>query len=113
MVAGYGDLMMSPAQHMRTLLAPLATALAVGFASVMADDLPSWNAPSQAIILAATQGQMNFCLGGFEHRKQIVGDSSLDNPFRQTTLLACQLDGGTPVVLPDLPRPGPHKTALV
>lgn len=37
----------------------------------------------------------------------------LENSFLQTTLLACQLDGGTPVILPDLPRPVPHKTAWV
>lgn len=55
---------------------------------------------------------MNFCLGGFEDRKQIVNESTLENPFRQTTLLSCQIDGGTPVVMPDLPRPVAKRTVL-
>jgi hypothetical protein len=76
-----------------------------------------WSGPARVtdsfkLPLADAPAHMNFCLGGFEDRKQIVNESTLENPFRQTTLLSCQIDGGTPVVMPDLPRPVAKRTVL-
>jgi hypothetical protein len=47
----------------------------------------------------------NYCLGGIEDRKIIVDESRLTDPFRQTTRLGCQVDGGDPQTMPDLPSP--------
>lgn len=47
----------------------------------------------------------NYCLGGIEDRKIIVDESQLENPFRQTTRLGCEVDGGRARTMPDLPAP--------
>ncbi len=44
----------------------------------------------------------NICLGGLEDGKLIPNDDRVDNPFKQTTLLGCSVEGGSPVFLPDL-----------
>jgi len=47
----------------------------------------------------------NFCVGGIEDGKIIVDEQRLSDPFRETTRLGCQVDGGTPRTMPDLPAP--------
>ena len=44
----------------------------------------------------------NICFGGLDDGKLIPSDDRIDNPFRQTTLLGCSVEGGEPVYLPDL-----------
>ena len=55
----------------------------------------------------------NYCLGGIEDRKVIVDESQLINPFRQTTRLGCEVDGGDPRTMPDLPAPSAEQRRLV
>ena len=50
----------------------------------------------------ADRGRGNICFGGFEHGKLIPADDRVANPFTQTTLLGCSVEGGTPTFLPDL-----------
>ncbi|MDZ7669407.1 MAG: hypothetical protein U5Q16_08285 [Gammaproteobacteria bacterium] len=50
----------------------------------------------------------NFCVGGIEDGKFIVDEQRLSDPFRETTRLGCQVDGGTPRTMPDLPAPSPE-----
>lgn len=52
----------------------------------------------------------NYCLGGIEDRKIIVDESQVDDPFRYTTRLGCEVDGGDPQTMPDLPRPSVERT---
>lgn len=56
---------------------------------------------------ARTSKPENYCLGGIEDRKIIVHERQLTNPFEQTTLLGCEVDGGDARVMPDLPAPSP------
>lgn len=44
----------------------------------------------------------NYCIGGLENRKLIPQDGRVNNPFRQTTVLGCSVDGGVPTIMPDL-----------
>lgn len=50
----------------------------------------------------ADQNRGNICFGGFEHGKLIPPDDEVKNPFKQTTLLGCAIEGGAPTFLPDL-----------
>lgn len=82
-------------------------------------------APSQASVLLAeesavrTEAQLdpvrpeNLCTGGLEDGKIIVEESYLKNQFRETTRLGCEVDGGNPVRMPDLPPPNSAATRLV
>ena len=54
----------------------------------------------------------NLCMGGLEDGKIIVTEPYLENPYRQTTRLGCEVDGGSPVTMPDLPAPDAAKTRL-
>jgi len=54
----------------------------------------------------------NMCYGGLENRKRIVPENQLGNPFRETTHLDCEIDGGQPTVMPDLPAPSAVRTVL-
>lgn len=54
----------------------------------------------------------NICFGGLEDRKRILPEEQIENPFRETTVLGCALDGGEPTVVPDLPRPTRNRTVL-
>ena len=54
----------------------------------------------------------NLCVGGLEDGKLIVGEQYLKNPYRETTRLGCEVDGGAPVTMPDLPAPDAAKTRL-
>lgn len=44
----------------------------------------------------------NYCIGGLENRKLIPQSGQVSNPFRQTTVLGCSVDGGIPTIMPDL-----------
>jgi hypothetical protein len=55
----------------------------------------------------------NYCLGGIEDRKVIVEDDRISNPFRQTSRLGCEVDGGRPQTMPDLPAPSAVHRRLV
>lgn len=54
----------------------------------------------------------NLCFGGLEDGKIIVSEPYLENPYRQTTHLGCEVDGGSPATMPDLPAPDAAKTRL-
>ncbi|MEJ2089083.1 MAG: hypothetical protein P8Y69_11555 [Gammaproteobacteria bacterium] len=54
----------------------------------------------------------NLCFGGLEDGKIIVGEQFLKNPYKETTGLGCEVDGGSPVTMPDLPAPDAAKTRL-
>ncbi len=52
--------------------------------------------------LRAQQDRGNICFGGFEHGKLIPADDQIDNPFTQTSLIGCAIEGGKATFLPDL-----------
>jgi len=54
----------------------------------------------------------NLCFGGLENGKIIVTEPYLENPYRQTTRLGCEVDGGSPATMPDLPAPDAAKHRL-
>lgn len=54
----------------------------------------------------------NLCFGGLEDGKIIVSEPYLENPYQQTTHLGCEVDGGSPATMPDLPAPDAAKTRL-
>ena len=74
-------------------VAALAVALS---ASVGADETPA-EPPSRA-----ERDRGNICFGGFEHGKLIPADDQINDPFTQTTLFGCAVEGGVPTFLPDL-----------
>jgi len=55
----------------------------------------------------------NLCFGGLEDGKIIVEERFLESPFRQTTRLGCEVDGGEPARMPDLPDPDHAEQRLV
>jgi len=55
----------------------------------------------------------NLCSGGLEDGKIIVAEIYLRNPYKETTRLGCEVDGGAPVTMPDLPPPAAAKSRLV
>ena len=61
---------------------------------------------------ASIQPSDNLCFGGLEDGKIIVSEPYLQNPYRQTTRLGCEVDGGAPVTMPDLPAPDAAKTRM-
>lgn len=58
-------------------------------------------APGSQAPLPRTR-RSNICFGGLEDGKLIPQDDRVENPFRQTSLLGCAVDGGRPAFLPDL-----------
>jgi hypothetical protein len=54
----------------------------------------------------------NYCIGGLENRKVIVEEDFLSNPFKETTHLGCEVDGGKPAEMPDLPQPAARRFVL-
>ena len=54
----------------------------------------------------------NYCLGGIEDRKLIVEEERISNPFRQTSRRGCEVDGGSPQIMPDLPAPAAAQQIL-
>lgn len=61
---------------------------------------------------ARAQEPENYCLGGIEHRKIIVGEGLVLDPFKETTRLGCEVDGGDPRTMPDLPTPTSERQRL-
>lgn len=68
------------------------------------------NAPDESEV--RVEHPENYCIGGIEDRKIIVDEARLEDPFRQTTRLGCQVDGGDPRTMPDLPTPSPEHQVL-
>ena len=62
---------------------------------------PTGETPESAGSVSDSQ-RGNICFGGLDDGKLIPNDDRIDNPFRQTTLLGCSVEGGEPVFLPDL-----------
>ncbi|MCY4565433.1 MAG: hypothetical protein OXE40_13280 [Gammaproteobacteria bacterium] len=62
---------------------------------------PTAETPESADSVSDSQ-RGNICFGGLDDGKLIPNDDRIDNPFRQTTLLGCSVEGGEPVFLPDL-----------
>lgn len=71
---------------------------------------PAWAAGAQAggNDEVRVRHPENFCVGGIEDGKIIVDEQRLTDPFRETTRLGCQVDGGAPRTMPDLPTPSPE-----
>jgi len=94
-------------------------------AALLTAGLLSVSAPEQKMLLAAgvpvpaTEAKVetvrpeNLCTGGLEDGKFIVEEPYLENQFRETTRLGCEVDGGSPVRMPDLPAPDAAATRLV
>lgn len=55
----------------------------------------------------------NYCLGGMEDREPIVAEGLVRDPFREATRPACEVDGGDPRTMPDLPTPALEHRRLV
>ena len=62
---------------------------------------PTAETPESADSVSDSQ-RGNICFGGLDDGKLIPNDDRIDNPFKQTTLLGCSVEGGEPVFLPDL-----------
>jgi hypothetical protein len=87
----------------------IATLLA---ALLLASSLSASAAPADETTEARIEPSDNLCFGGLEDGKIIVGERYLKNPYRETTRLGCEVDGGSPVTMPDLPAPDAAKTRL-
>jgi hypothetical protein len=87
------------------------------FALTLAAVLPGLaladDARHAADVKAQVEHSDNLCFGGLEDGKIIVGEQYLKNPYKETTRLGCEVDGGAPVTMPDLPPPDAAKTRLV
>jgi len=99
-------------QNAIRFLSIAAAALLIGVS------MPGWTAPEPAhggtdAEEARIAPSDNLCFGGLEDGKIIVGEQYLKNPYRETTRLGCEVDGGAPVTMPDLPAPDAAKTRLV
>lgn len=79
--------------------------LAGALLSAAATAGPADSQPAAAPSEAANEGPENYCIGGIEDRKIIVDERRVTDPFRQTTRLGCEVDGGDPRTMPDLPTP--------
>lgn len=91
--------------------------LSAGFILILlAASQNAWASPPAAASTDAEEARAdstdNLCFGGLEDGKIIVGESYLKNPYRETTRLGCEVDGGAPVTMPDLPAPDAAKTRL-
>jgi hypothetical protein len=67
--------------------------------------------PDVIIGIGANSG--NYCAGGLEDRKLIELGDGISNARKQTTQLDCEATGGTPLLMPDLPRPKRDHEGLV
>lgn len=79
--------------------------LALLMALAPAAGLTRTAAPAEDASEVRVQYPENFCMGGIEDGKIIVDETRLSDPFRETTRLGCQVDGGDPHTMPDLPTP--------
>jgi len=93
---------------LRTLIFVLLTTLAP-FSTALADE--SVAGPGETGD-ARREPSDNLCFGGLEDGKIIVTEPYLENPYRQTTRLGCEVDGGSPATMPDLPAPDAAKRRL-
>jgi hypothetical protein len=87
-------------------------AAAVLFAAPVAISAQEPGAPRAADRDLGAEPPHNMCFGGLEDRKRIVHEDQVRNPFRETTRLGCEVDGGRPAVMPDLPSPTRVRTVL-
>lgn len=78
-------------------VAALALALSAPVGAAEAPVGPPAEPPSRA-----DRERGNICFGGFEHGKLIPADDQINDPFSQTTLFGCAVEGGVPTFLPDL-----------
>jgi hypothetical protein len=95
------------APNLNSLL--LTAALMAASPSLWADER---NASESGTGAASIQPSDNLCFGGLEDGKIIVSEPYLTNPYRETTRLGCEVDGGAPVTMPDLPAPDAAKTRM-
>ena len=94
---------MSVVQRLPSLVFGCAISVATGSLAYAADaaPYPKTELPERSdSVFDSRRG--NICFGGLEDGKLIPKDDRIDNPFRQTSLLGCSVEGGEPVHLPDL-----------
>jgi hypothetical protein len=92
----------------------VAAMLLAASPNLLADDVESRASGDQDGNGAASiQPSDNLCFGGLEDGKIIVSEPYLKNPYQETTRLGCEVDGGAPVTMPDLPAPDAAKTRMV
>ncbi len=80
----------------------VALVLALGVATPVVADLGTSTPDSVRTDSRAESTLENYCIGGLEDRKLIPQNGQVNNPFRQTTVLGCSVDGGEPTIMPDL-----------
>ena len=91
---------------MKYLHLALVTALLLAPCGLRAEQPPTYGIPSESELRAEeSRERQNLCLGGWDDRKLIVAESRIENPFRETSRLGCETEGGTAVEMPDLPAP--------
>lgn len=95
---------------MRSLISSFLAVLLCTSPAVSAGDQASLDASTRAPGIEADD---NLCFGGLEDGKIIVEERFLESPFRQTTRLGCEVDGGEPARMPDLPAPDDAERRLV
>jgi hypothetical protein len=101
-------------QYQNSLKTLAATAILLAATpNLWAEDTENRVSPEQDGNGAASiQPSDNLCFGGLEDGKIIVSEPYLKNPYRETTRLGCEVDGGAPVTMPDLPAPDAAKTRM-
>lgn len=67
-----------------------------------AEDIKAESTKAENIESISETRRSNICFGGLEDGKLIPNDDRVENPFTQTSLLGCSVEGGQPVYLPDL-----------
>ena len=87
-----------------------ASDAAASAAGALPNAAPSAQAPSLPGASLPRTKRSNICFGGLEDGKLIPQDDRVQNPFRQTSLLGCSVDGGRPAFLPDLKPAVPDGT---
>lgn len=95
---------------MRSRLTSLLAVLLCISPAVRAGDQDPLDASTRTLGVEADD---NLCFGGLEDGKIIVEERFLESPFRQTTRLGCEVDGGEPARMPDLPAPDDAERRLV
>lgn len=102
---------MSLRQYLKSLKTTALTAVILTASSaVWANEQATGEAGGSDAV--SIQPADNLCFGGLEDGKIIVSEPYLKNPYRETTRLGCEVDGGDPVTMPDLPAPDAAKTRM-
>ncbi|MEM8768848.1 MAG: hypothetical protein AAGE43_15480 [Pseudomonadota bacterium] len=96
----------------KRLILPIVATSALFLGPLAVAEEPAGAAQSTFEGKAQIEPSENLCFGGIEDGKIIVSEQFLENPYRQTTRLGCEVDGGAPVTMPDLPAPDAAKTRL-